>query len=450
MAPMYCWHLLWPRDAFHNEGAMRPPLVSSRSSAFSSLQFVTITLLVIFTLLPAGAVAATQPLTCSTTALRFGSIIIGQSETLPITMTNSGSTNVTVSAVNSNLAAFSVSELSLPLTIEPGNSITFNVAFTPTMAGLQGEAITVTSTQSAKSFCTGALGTGVTSQYLTSNPTSLGFGNVSVGATAMLPMVLTNSGPYFIELSQEQITGAGFSVTGLNLPLFLAPKQSLTFNVLFTPQGAGAITGGVNLTSTGLNIPLTGTGMGAPTGGLTITPAALSYGNVDVGSTGTQTMTMTATGASVTISSASSSNSQFALQGASFPVMIAAGQSASFVVGFTPKGSGALSGSLSFSSTAPSTPSVESASGVGVLAQYSVGLAWSGSTSQNIAGYNIYRAPFANACGAFAKVNSSLNPGTSYTDPTVAAGTTYCYATTAVNSSNEESSYSNQAQVAIP
>jgi len=429
---------------------MRPPLVSSQSSAVSSFQSLTISLLIIFTLLPISAGAATLPLTCSTTTLRFGSIMIGQSETLPVTLTNPGSTNVTVSAVNSNLAAFSVSNLNLPLTLEPGKSITFDVAFTPTMVGLQGESITVTSTLSAKLFCTAALGTGVTGQYLTSSPTSLGFGNVSVGTTSTLPMVLTNTGPYFIELSQEQITGAGFTVTGLSLPVFLAPKQSLGFNVLFAPQAAGAVTGVVDLTSTGLTIPLTGTGMGASTGGLTITPAALSYGNVDVGSTGTQTMTMSATGASVTISSASSSNSQFALQGASFPVTIAAGQSASFTVGFTPKGTGTLSGSLSFSTSAPNTPSVESASGVGVLSQYSVGLAWSASTSQNISGYNVYRAAYANACGGFSKVNSTLNAGTAYTDTTVTAGTTYCYATTAVNSSNEESAYSNQAQVAIP
>jgi len=283
---------------------------------------------------------------------------------------------------------------------------------------------------------------------LTPSPASLSFGNVSVGSTSTLPMTLTNSGTYYIELTQEQTSGSGFSVSGLSLPMFLAPKQSVKFNVVFAPQLAGAVTGDVDLTSTGLSIPLTGTG--TSTGQLTMSPSALSYGNVDIGQTGTQTVTMNATGASVTINSASSNNAEFALDGASFPITIPAGQSASFNVGFTPKNTGTQSGTLTFSSTAPNSPEVESASGVGVQPTYSVGLSWNASDSQNVTGYNIYRAVYANSCGAYAKLNSILNPGTSYADAAVTPGVTYCYATTAVNSSNQESTYSNQAQIAIP
>jgi hypothetical protein len=421
---------------------LRPTAVASRRCSF------TLTLLLLLVVFSTAAGAATQPLTCSPTALRFGSIMIGQSETLPVVLTNTGYSTVTVNGVSSSLAAFSVDGLSMPFTLGPGKSVTFSVAFTPTGTGWQGESITFNSTVSLKSFCAGAAGTGVTNQYLTPSPASLSFGNVSVGSTSNLPMTLTNSGTYYIELTQEQTTGSGFSVSGLNLPMFLAPKQSVTFNVAFAPQLAGAVSGEVALTSTGLSIPLTATG--TSTGQLSMTPSALSYGNVDIGQTGTQTVTMNATGASVTINSASSNNSQFALVGASFPVTIPAGQSASFNVGFTPKNSGSQSGTLTFTSTAPNSPEVESASGSGVQPTYSVGLTWNPSDSQNITGYNIYRAVYANACGAYAKINSAINSGTSYADASVSPGMTYCYATTAVNSSNQESSYSNQAQVAIP
>jgi hypothetical protein len=70
-------------------------------------------------------------------------------------------------------------------------------------------------------------------------------------------------------------------------------------------------------------------------------------------------------------------------------------------------------------------------------------LSWSASTSSSVSGYNIYRAPYASACGSFSKINSLLNTGTLYTDSAVVDGATYCYATTAVNTSNEESGYSN-------
>jgi hypothetical protein len=90
--------------------------------------------------------------------------------------------------------------------------------------------------------------------------------------------------------------------------------------------------------------------------------------------------------------------------------------------------------------------------GTGTAASgYSVNLSWDASTSPNIAGYNIYRASYSGSCGSFGKINSSLNTTTLYTDLAVSDGTSYCYATTAVNTSSEESAYSNiVSNVQIP
>jgi fibronectin type 3 domain-containing protein len=72
-----------------------------------------------------------------------------------------------------------------------------------------------------------------------------------------------------------------------------------------------------------------------------------------------------------------------------------------------------------------------------------VNLSWNASTSSDITGYNIYRAGYTTSCGSFSKVNGALNTGTLYTDSTVANGSAYCYATTAVDTSRVESAYSN-------
>lgn len=74
---------------------------------------------------------------------------------------------------------------------------------------------------------------------------------------------------------------------------------------------------------------------------------------------------------------------------------------------------------------------------------HTVNLSWNASTSAGITGYNIYRAVYSNSCGDFARINSALNTSTQYTDTGVTGGTSYCYATTAVNASNQESGYSN-------
>jgi hypothetical protein len=50
---------------------------------------------------------------------------------------------------------------------------------------------------------------------------------------------------------------------------------------------------------------------------------------------------------------------------------------------------------------------------------------------------------YGNSCGSFSKINSTLNTGTLFTDSAVVNGKSYCYAATAVDSSNAESGYSN-------
>jgi fibronectin type 3 domain-containing protein len=125
-------------------------------------------------------------------------------------------------------------------------------------------------------------------------------------------------------------------------------------------------------------------------------------------------------------------------------VTVPVGQSASFTVTFSPETSGAASGTLTFTSNAQPATSTEPLTGTGTPAPiHTVNLSWNASTTPNIAGYNIYRAVYTSSCGPFSKINSALNTTLLYTDSVVADGTSYCYATTAVDSSNEESGYSN-------
>jgi len=79
---------------------------------------------------------------------------------------------------------------------------------------------------------------------------------------------------------------------------------------------------------------------------------------------------------------------------------------------------------------------------------HSVSLTWTASTSANIAGYNVYRSTTSG--GQYTQLNSGLVTTTSYTDGSVVAGQTYYYVTTAVDTSNEQSAYSNQAQATVP
>ena len=83
-----------------------------------------------------------------------------------------------------------------------------------------------------------------------------------------------------------------------------------------------------------------------------------------------------------------------------------------------------------------------------LAAAHTANLSWDASTSQNIVGYNVYRGP--SASGPYTKINSALDPNTSYSDTTVQGGQTYYYVSTAVDSAGVESAYSNQTEAVIP
>jgi hypothetical protein len=93
---------------------------------------------------------------------------------------------------------------------------------------------------------------------------------------------------------------------------------------------------------------------------------------------------------------------------------------------------------------------VNAALGEGCLAtlSHSVSLNWTASVSANIAGYNVYRSTTNG--GPYTQLNGSLVTTTSYTDNRVAAGQTYYYVATAVDTSNDQSADSNQTQVTVP
>ena len=370
-------------------------------------------------------------------------------------VTNTGGSSVTISQVSANGTGFSLSGITTPVTLNPGQSTTFTVTFTPASASGASGNISVISNASNSTLNIALSGTGVSQGTLGANPTTLGFGSVTVGSNQSLSETVTNTGGSNVTINQATISGTGFSLSGISTPLTLAPSQGTTFTVKFAPSSAGSASGTVTINSTASNatltIALSGSGTAAP-GQLTVNPTTLNVGSVMAGSSGTASGSLTATGANVTVTAASSNNSVFSVGGLSLPITIPAGQSTPFTVTFSPQVAGAVSATLTFTSNAQPTTTTETLTGTGTAAStHTVNLSWNASTSSDVTGYNIYRAIFATACGSYTKINAGLDTSTLYTDSSVVNGTSYCYAATAVNSSNQESSYSNVvSNVQIP
>jgi fibronectin type 3 domain-containing protein len=127
---------------------------------------------------------------------------------------------------------------------------------------------------------------------------------------------------------------------------------------------------------------------------------------------------------------------------------IQAGKTALFTITFAPQASGAAAANVSFTTSASNTPVTEALSGTGAAApQHSVDLSWNPSAS-SVTGYNVYRG--GTTGGPYAKLNSTVDAGTNFTDSSVQAGQNYFYVTTAVGSDGTESSFSNEVHAAIP
>jgi hypothetical protein len=289
-----------------------------------------------------------------------------------------------------------------------------------------------------------------TAGALAPNPSQITFGNTKVGSTQTSTITVSNSGGSTVAISEVKVTGAAFSVSGLNnFPINLTANQSVTFSATFRPTSAGAASGSLSVMSNASNSPLNiaVSGNGTAAGQLAVSPTSLSFGSVVVGSSSSLNGSLVASGAPVTVSPASPSTSEFVISGISLPVTIPAGQSATFHVTFTPQASGATSASLSFPSDASNSPAQQSMTGTGVAPkQHTVDLSWAGSTGA--VGYNIYRGTASG--GPYTLINTVLDSATTYSDSSVVSGHSYFYVATAVDGNSNESGYSNQAQAAVP
>ena len=102
-------------------------------------------------------------------------------------------------------------------------------------------------------------------------------------------------------------------------------------------------------------------------GSVTSSPTTLAFGNAQVGSPASLSETVTNTGGStVTISQAKVSNAVYSISGLALPASVAAGQSITFTVKFTPSAVGSASANLSLVSDATNSLLTVPLSGTGV------------------------------------------------------------------------------------
>jgi Abnormal spindle-like microcephaly-assoc'd, ASPM-SPD-2-Hydin len=100
-------------------------------------------------------------LSASPTSLSYGNVNVGTGVMLPVTVTNSGGTSVSISGVTLSGAGVSVSGVSSGLIIAAGNSALINVTFAPSASGTLSGSVTIASNASDPSVVISLSGTAV-------------------------------------------------------------------------------------------------------------------------------------------------------------------------------------------------------------------------------------------------------------------------------------------------
>lgn len=388
----------------------------------------------------------------SPSSVNLGGVRVGSTGSATITLTNSGTASVTISAASASGTGFSINGLSTPLTLNPGQSAPFTAKFAPSASGAASGSISITSNSPSSPLTIPLSGTG-TQAAIAATPSSASFGSVATGSRNSQTISLKNAGTASLTISQASVSGTGFSISGLSVPAIISSGKSATFNIVFAPTAAGAVSGSVKLTSDApnspLSIPVSGTGV-TTTHLLGINPGSVSFGNVNVGSRGSSTVKLTNNGNSnITISSVQISGGGFGESGVSSGLTLTPSQSASLNVTFAPTAGGNASGTVTVTSNATNSPANIGLSGSGVKAvAHSVNLGWDASTSQGVVGYYVYRSL---ASGSFsAPLNSSPVAPSQFTDSGVQSGQTYFYVVTSVDGSGVQSVFSSQVTAKIP
>jgi hypothetical protein len=254
---------------------------SRRTSIGSVLALVTVSALL-------GCQSLRQPIPTSgllltNSKLDFGSVPPGSSKTVLETLSNSGSSALTISQISSTGAGFAFSGINPPVTLSAGQGFTFSVSFTPPSSGSVHGALSISSNASNDSLWVRLTGTGSAKGQLAIIPSNINFGNAVVGARQSHTATLSAADSP-VTVSSAGANSSEFSVTGISFPLTIAAGHTASFTVTFTPQAFGTASANITFPSNASNssavLAMTGTGIPAPQHSVTLAWNASTSSNV--------------------------------------------------------------------------------------------------------------------------------------------------------------------------
>jgi hypothetical protein len=356
-----------------------------------------------------------------TTQPASAKIITGQSATFNVAATGTSPITYQWKKNGAPLSGATSSTYTTPAVTMTDNNAQFSVAVSNPAGNANSNAAVLTITAAAVAP---AITTQPASQTVVAGKTA----SFSVGASGTAPMT------YQWKKNGTAISGA--TAATYTTPAETTADNSAQFTVAVSNSAGSASSNAAILT------------VNASTLLLNSSVSSLSFGSVNVSSTGTKTVTLTNAGnANVSISNVTVTGAGFNATGVN-GMILTPGQAATLTATFIPSTAGSVTGNVSVASNASNSPDSIALSGTGVaVVNHSVSLSWIASAS-SVVGYNTYSS--TQQGGPYTKMTNAPVAATSYTDSAVQTGSTYFFVVTSVDASNVESAFSNEVSALVP
>ena len=297
-------------------------------------------------------------------SLAFGTVCAGP-QYLTITVYNVGVTNLVVSNVQVLFGSSDFAVLptpATPITVVPGDEVTFTVSFTPSTPGASESAIIrIASNDPTAPFVdVAATGTMGTAKLVTAIADGGSFGNVCLGSFVDELLTINNSGTCPLLISSIAGSADFLPPSVLSYPLRVGSGDSIDVVVRFQPSTYGFKSGAITIISNdpaGPHVVAVSGVAQAPKANLIIANTG-NFGHVCVGSFVDEPLIVTNSGkCPLAITGIASTSAEFLVpEVLHYPITVGPGDALPVPIRFQPASFGAKAATITVTSDDPASP----------------------------------------------------------------------------------------------
>ncbi len=312
----------------------------------------------------------------------FGGVVVGSSSDQTVTITNNGNEDLDINSMSGLAAPFTIpTDNCSGETLLAGENCTFTMRFSPTATGPFDDTLFISSNDPNEgSVGVSVDGTGVaaatpditvTDAEVPTDDLQVPFGSITVNTNSDKIVTVTNDGTASLDIGTITGISAPFSIQNDNCSdTTLAENANCALTLRFEPTGTGAFSDTLEIPSNDpdenpVSVSVDGTGLAAPTPDITVsdslaptTDLQVPFASLTVGGTSDETVTVSNDGsADLKIDTVAFANALAApfniLNDVCSGLTLAAGESCSLTVRFSPTATGTFNDTFDIPSNDP-------------------------------------------------------------------------------------------------